>query len=66
MISTERKAAGSLYVEPLVDHYTGIVYDAQDLLDCIINKQAVPATAVNGPGTLAHKETEPPDGHSRP
>ncbi len=66
MISTERKAAGSLYVEPLVDHYTGIVYDVQDLLGCTIIKHVVPATAVNGPGTLAHKETEPPDGQARP
>jgi hypothetical protein len=66
MISTECKAAGSLYVDPLVDHYTGIVYDAQDSLCWILTKQVVPATAVNGPGTLAHKETEPPDGRSRP
>ena len=66
MISTERKAAGSLYVKPLVDHYTRIVYDAQDSIRCTFDKQVVPATAVNGPGTLAHKETEPPDGHPRP
>jgi len=30
MISTERKAAGSLYVESSLDHYVGIVYDAED------------------------------------
>jgi hypothetical protein len=66
MISTERKAGRSLHVERLVDHYVGIVYDAQDSLCWTINEQVVPATAVNGPGTLAHKEKKPPDGQSEP